>query len=357
MNLTLKAALSAVTGVVCPILTYAQSGGVANGIKSLQGTLDQLYKTMIPQCSQLIGIGQGIAGFAALWYIGVRVWRHIAHAEPVDVFPLLRPFAIGGAIMLFPFLIGLINDVLQPTVTGTAQMEQNASAAISELLKEKQDAILEATYPFFGTGVRGAGTLWDLYMQQGGPALPGAGISSAFQIANAMDFFGFKSMVLQWLSEILQILFEAAALCINTLRTFQLIVLAILGPLVLGLSVFNGFEDSFRNWLRRYICVFFWLPVANIFGSIIANIQVAMIQSDISQIQNYGSTYFSSTDAGYLIFLILGIVGYFSVPTVAGYIVSTGANDTLANKAGNLARSAGRTIAAGARAIIGAAAV
>ena len=39
-------------------------------------------------------------------------------------------------------------------------------------------------------------------------------------------------------------LFEAAALCINTIRTFYLIVLAILGPLVFGIAVFDGFQHT-----------------------------------------------------------------------------------------------------------------
>ena len=51
-------------------------------------------------------------------------------------------------------------------------------------------------------------------------------------------------------------------LCINTLRTFSLIVLAILGPLVFGLAVFDGFGHTLTVWLARYINVFLWLPVA-----------------------------------------------------------------------------------------------
>jgi len=59
------------------------------------------------------------------------------------------------------------------------------------------------------------------------------------------------------MSEVLQVVFEAAALCINTIRTFYLIVLAILGPLVLGLSVFDGFQHILNTWLAKYINVFF----------------------------------------------------------------------------------------------------
>jgi hypothetical protein len=77
-----------VTGMIImctPLLSKAE--GLADNIHGLQGTLDRVYHEMLPLCSQLIGAGRAIAGFAALWYIAVRVWRQIAAAEPVDFFP------------------------------------------------------------------------------------------------------------------------------------------------------------------------------------------------------------------------------------------------------------------------------
>lgn len=305
-----------------------------DGIKGLQGVLDHLYITMLAQCGQLMGIGQGIAGFAALWYIGVRVWRHIANAEPVDVFPLLRPFALGGAIMLYPYVIALINGVMSPTVEGTAAIQTNANAAIETLLKQKEEA-LKGTLQyqmFVGPNGDGDEALWEKYSGDASPSGIFSGISNAFQFAMAKAYYNFKNAIKEWLSQVLEILFESASLCINTVRTFNLIVLAIIGPLALGFSVFDIFKSSLQSWLARYISVYLWLPVANIFGAVIATIQVNMLQLDISQIQSGGTTYFSSTDAGYLVFLVIGIVGYFTVPSVAGYIVSAGGGDALTSK-------------------------
>lgn len=138
------------------------------------------------------------------------------------------------------------------------------------------------------------------------------------------------------MSEVLQVLFQAAALCINTLRTFQLIILAILGPLVFGIAVFDGFQHTLTVWMARYINVFLWLPVANIFGAVIGKIQEKMLQLDIQQVQDYGDTFFSSTDVAYLIFMIIGIVGYFTVPSVANYIVHAGGGNTLLYKVSTL---------------------
>jgi conjugative transposon TraJ protein len=104
-------------------------------------------------------------------------------------------------------------------------------------------------------------------------------------------------------------------------RTFYLIILAILGPLAFGLSVFDGFHHTLSHWLAKYINVFLWLPVATIFGSLIAEIQQQMVQLDLNQLAASGQTTFGQTDAAYLIFLVLAIVGYCTVPSIANYIV------------------------------------
>src|SRR5665647_856124 len=80
--------------------------GITGQVDQMHTVLENLYNEMIPMCYQLIRVGQAIACFGALFYIGYRVWKHIANAEPVDFFPLLRPFALSIAIALFPQVLG-----------------------------------------------------------------------------------------------------------------------------------------------------------------------------------------------------------------------------------------------------------
>ncbi len=58
-------------------------------------------------------------------------------------------------------------------------------------------------------------------------------------------------------------LFAAASLALNTIRTFNPTILVILGPLALGQSVFDGFGHTLKHWLARCINVFLCLPIAN----------------------------------------------------------------------------------------------
>jgi len=337
-----------ISGMLLPYMCFAQ-GGFADEIKSLHFVLEQLYDDMLPLCSQLIGVGRGIAGFAALWYIASRVWRHIANSEPIDFYPLFRPFVLGFAILVFPSVIAMINGVMKPTVTGTAAMVENSNKSIEALLKMKEEAIKKTSVWQMYVGETGSGDRdkWYKYTNPGDdPSDEGIfeGIGNDIKFAMAKASYNFRNAIKQWLSEILRILFEAAALCINTIRTFYLIVLAILGPLVFGIAVFDGFQHTLTVWIARYINIFLWLPVANLFGGIIGKIQENMLKLDISQIENAGDTFFSSTDTAYLIFMIIGIVGYFTVPSVANYIVHAGGGNTLLYKVTSLTMSSSQSV-------------
>ena len=77
---------------------------------NLHQILANLYQDMIPLCGNMIGVAKGLAGLGALFYVAYRVWQALSRAEPIDVFPLLRPFAIGLCIMFFPTIVlGTIN--------------------------------------------------------------------------------------------------------------------------------------------------------------------------------------------------------------------------------------------------------
>jgi conjugative transposon TraJ protein len=347
-------AILAVTRMTFPLFSRAE--GLAADVRGLQGTLNGVYNDMLPMCSQLIGVGRAIAGFAALWYIGSRVWRQIANAEPIDFYPLMRPFALGLAILLFPTVIAVINGIMTPTVSATGGMVQNSDAAIAALLKAKEAAVekTDSWQMYVGTDGDGDRDKWYKYThpddQDGSKEGVLASVGNDMKFAMSKASYNFRNSVKQWMSEVLQVLYEAAALCINTIRTFYLIVLAILGPIVFGLAVFDGFQHTLTVWLAKYINVFLWLPVANIFGAIIGKVQENMLKLDISQVQNAGGTFFSSTDTAYLIFLIIGIIGYFTVPSVANYIVNAGGGNGLLQKVNGLVSSTSQSVVGAASA-------
>lgn len=59
---------------------------------NLHTVLRSLYDEMMPLCSDMAGVAQAIAGLGALFYVAVRIWKSLAAAEPVDVFPPVASF-------------------------------------------------------------------------------------------------------------------------------------------------------------------------------------------------------------------------------------------------------------------------
>ena len=73
--------------------------------ENLHEVLRSLYDEMMPLAADMAAVAKGLAGLGALFYVAIKVWQTISRAEPIDLYPLLRPFALGICIMFFPTLV------------------------------------------------------------------------------------------------------------------------------------------------------------------------------------------------------------------------------------------------------------
>lgn len=286
---------------------------------NLHQVLRNLYQEMMPLCGDMIGVAKGIAGLGALFYVAYRVWKALANAEPIDVFPLLRPFAIGLCVMFFPTVVlGTINAVMSPVVQGTHAILEGQTLDLQAYQQQKDDLEAEAR--------RREGKAWlvddEVYEQR----LADMGITDLGEIISMWaerTWYDIKAGFRQLVRDFFELLFNAAGLTIDTLRTFFLVVLSILGPLSFALSIYDGFHSTLASWISRYISVYLWLPIADLFSAVLAKIQTLMLQADVLALQD--PNYIPDSGSGvYIIFLIIGIIGYFTIPTVAEWVIQSG---------------------------------
>lgn len=287
--------------------------------ENLHQVLRNLYQEMMPLCGNMLGIAKGVAGLGALFYIAYRVWKSLAAAEPIDVFPLLRPFAIGLCILFFPTIVlGTINAVMSPVVQGTHTILEGQTMDLKEYQRQKDALEYEAR-------VRD-GKAWLVDDAAYDQKLADLGITDLGEIIGMWaerTWHDIKMWFRQLIRDFFELLFNAAGLTIDTLRTFFLVVLSILGPLSFALSVYDGFQSTLTHWLAKYISVYLWLPIADLFSAVLAKIQALMLESDIAALQD--PSYIPEEGAGiYIVFLIIGIIGYFTIPTVAEWVVQSG---------------------------------
>lgn len=289
--------------------------------ENLHQILRSLYDEMMPLCSDMTDIAKGLAGLGALFYVALRVWQSLSRAEPIDVFPLLRPFAIGLAIMFFPTIVlGTLNSVMSPIVQGTHSMLETQTFDMNEYRAQKDRLEFEAMK-------RNPETAYLVDKESFDNKLDELGVMDAIEACGMYvdrAMYNMKKAVQNFFRELLELMFNAAALVIDTLRTFFLIVLSILGPIAFAISVWDGFHSTLTQWLCRYVQIYLWLPVADLFSTVLAKIQVLMLQNDISELQNNPNFSLEASNGVYIVFLIIGIIGYFTIPTVAGWIIQAG---------------------------------
>ena len=303
---------------------------------NLHTILADLYDKMMPLCEDMLGVAKGIAGLGALFYVAVRVWQALARAEPIDVYPLLRPFALGICILLFqPLVIGTMNSILSPIVQGTHKMLEGQTLDMNQYREQKDQLEKEAMLRNPETAYLVSDEEFDRQIDELGWSL--GDVDTRLNMYMEVGVYNLEKNIRDAFRSLLELLFAAASLLIDTVRTFFLIVLSILGPIAFAISVWDGFQSTLSKWFTRYISVYLWLPVSDLFSCMLAKLQVLMLQNDITELQGNPDYSLDNSNCVYIIFMLIGIIGYFTVPTVAGWIVQAGGGG---NYTRNLNRSA-----------------
>src|SRR5690554_5643215 len=319
--------------------------------QNLHEVLRSLYDEMLPLSADMAAVAKGVAGLGALFYVAIKVWQALSRAEPIDMYPLLRPFALGICIMFFPTIVlGTINAVLSLVVQGTHAILENQVFDLNDLQAKKDLLEREAMLRNPETAYLVSNEEFDNKLEELGWS-PGDLITMSGMY---MDRFAYQTeqAIKNWFRNLLEVLFQAAALVVDTIRTFFLIVLSILGPIAFAISVWDGFQSTLTQWLTRYISVYLWLPIADMFSSMLAKIQSLIIERDIDMLAD--PTYIPDTsNTVYIIFMLIGIVGYFTVPTVAGWVIQAGGAGNFMRNVNSTASKTGNIAGAGTGAVAG----
>ena len=312
---------------------------------NLHTVLEGLYDEMMPLCEDMLDVGKGLAGLGALFYVASRVWQSLARAEPIDVYPLLRPFAIGVCILLFPTLVlGTLNEGLGLIVQGTHTMVEEQTLDMERYRAQKDELEREAMMRSPETAFLVSDEEFDRQLDELGWT-PGD-MATRLGMYVEVGMYNMEKKIRDAFRSLLELLFAAASLLIDTVRTFFLVVLSILGPLAFAFSVWDGFQSTLIQWFARYISVYLWLPVSDLFSCMLAKIQVLMLQSDIAELQSNPEYSIDNSNSVYIVFMLIGIIGYFTVPTVANWIVQAGG-------AGNYSRNINRSAVKGGGLVAG----
>lgn len=261
-----------------------------------------------------------IAGIGALLYIAYRVWQSLAAAEPIDLFPLLRPFAIGLCILFFqPLVLGTLNGILSPLVQATHSLMVGQTLDMEAWQRQRQDLEAQSRDRFPADSYYAEDE--EMERRLGELGMDDATQTTLDNMNRERSSWSVKGMLLKAVAWLLELLFSAAGVILDVLRTFYLIVLSILGPIAFAISVFDGFQNTLVQWISKYISIYLWLPIADLFSAIIARLQTLALRHDAELMAQDYSYYFDASNSIYLVFMLVGICGFFCIPSISTWIV------------------------------------
>lgn len=299
---------------------------------TLNETLGETFTSMLSLSADMVVLGQLIGGLGALVYIAYHLAVAMARNEPFDPLTLARPFAIGIIIAIFPQFLELLNFLLGYIVKITHAIADMGIDEHERLYEQAKKLRADVFAGIAETNNAASGGNIFVRIYDSVSSIPGdIGMSIKYGFVKLIEF-----------------LFRAASVCINVLRTFHLLILGILGPIIFGFAVWEGLKGGIQKWFTLYIQTFMWLPMCYILQAILMHIQNVILQEDIASYTQaladiklaLGSHQAVDADTllhsvniwPHMLFYIVGITTVLSVPTLCKYIVEAGAGVGASNR-------------------------
>lgn len=367
-----------------PTVAFGQTGDTESYSKLLQflkgdGAFEKWFMeaftkldtTMAAQSAGAVMLGQAIGGFGALCYMGYLGWQMQEGARPWEVTPMIRPTIVAFILMYWGAFTSMIQYPLQslaePGIALFQDIEKDANDLRVERFK-KQNQILEILIKTQAEEEAKQETLDKLEKKADDSWFD---IDVDKLLAPAKEWYMKMEFKIQkTLAEII----EAVSLTILRVCTYLIFfiqkiwsyVLLVLGPIAIGMSLIPGFENSFNNWVTKFINInlysFIIYTIINIgqqlimsgyqmeldrYALIIDSGGVADMNTLRVYVQNSGMMYTALFPC--VAYIITGI-GILMVPSIADSIVSAGGAGIMSKgkAAGGAVASVGRAASAAA---------
>ena len=248
-------------------------------------------------------------------------------------------------------VLGTINGILSPVCKATSSLVEQQTFDMRKYQEEKDRLKREAMLRDPAKAFLVSDEAYDKRLDELGWSL--GDMDTMINMYGQKKIYELGEKIRGWFRELLELFFQAASLLIDTVRTFFLVVLSILGPVAFAFSVWDGFQSTLAQWFTRYISVYLWLPVSDLFSCMLAKIQVLMLQNDILELQSNPDYSVDNSNAVYIIFMLIAIVGYFTIPTVSTWVIQASGAGNYGKQVNSWSLKGGRAAAAVSGAAVG----
>ncbi len=257
------------------------------------------------ECSELMAYCQILAGIFTLAYFGNIIWKTWGKGAEIHIVDLCKPFVVLVCITNFSLVTGLFDSLIyQPLNNATLSLVENNNNVLTELQnyivkknqieqKESEDEnIVSKTI--------------DTVKQT---------VSSVWKLPSIIAMCTFNLLA--------QLLCVIAKTCMIAYSFLLRIILSVFGPIAFALSLIPYFSDNIKNWISKYIGALLYVPICNIILYVTQCYATAMFQLQNSELNLVKNMYnVLSSDLVVSVMFIVSACAYFTVPKLAGMIVS-----------------------------------
>ncbi|WP_085537253.1 hypothetical protein [Massilibacteroides vaginae] len=314
-----------------------------------EALLYTLKQDMLPLCSDMAIIAKAVAMIGCLIAISMVTLKAMADAVPIDFWALVKPLSFAFCIMMFePLVIGTLDGIMMPIAKATSALAESQEIDYFDKYDELEEAKAQE-YPssdiIYHLTKEEQMTQAKVSESEGSQKIEEQDFKEIARRQLAAEKEYQKTLFTSILESFLDILSAAARMIINLVGTFFLLILAILGPLAFAAACFPMFENSISNWMSRYISTSLWLPIANLFTAVLSRAHMMLCEKQLDGF----STGVAINNTLLLAMTVVGIFGYFSIPSIASWVIQAGGSGSYARNMtskGNQAMSKGTNAAA-----------
>ncbi|MBE6326569.1 MAG: hypothetical protein E7077_05835 [Bacteroidales bacterium] len=270
----------------------------------IQKVFENVKETI--ECSELMAYCQILAGIFTLAYFGNIIWKTWGKGAEIHIVDLCKPFVVLVCITNFSLVTGLFDSLIyQPLNNATLTLVENNNNVLTELQKYiiQKNNIEQKESEEEGNLV--SKTI-DTVKQS---------VSAVWKLPSIIAMCTFNLLA--------QLLCVIAKTCMIAYSFLLRIILSVFGPIAFALSLIPYFSDNIKNWISKYIGALLYVPICNIILYVTQCYATAMFQLQNSELNLVKNMYnVLSSDLVVSVMFIVSACAYFTVPKLAGMIVS-----------------------------------
>lgn len=318
----------------------------------ISNVLNEIGRSGAGLSSKFLLIAKSIGYSAVLIIWGMDIARAMSSGSPIDFTKYFYPMVLAGLLGSY----GTISAFLMKVGTDNKQENINIGQRYTLLMLDDEQRYAAMAGLELTEGMKNLG---DNYLHKilSGTAANDPNVLRAVELMKASEEAGgaygtvksifSKMSPAHWIGYFLKLLSctigAAGYYILLVIVRFRLAILAIIGPIAIGISIIPAFQSSAANFVHKAISYILWIPLASIVNSGIGAAMNAVALNSLT-----GPTTI-------LALVIFQIILYFQIPKVANEVImvgggrqGSGIGQAIMNKAVSAASGGGSGAAAAA---------